>query len=216
MDTLSQNPILGNSASGFRFFNLEYLFDQGISFFRQLFDVGNSLGTKIILIYNITAILLFILAIFFMVIISYTTIRMFEIRKKEREHLKHEIAEYAQHHAEKEKKMQEQEEISKNPRWIKTLNYLFSQHGSDWKLAVIEADSMLDNLMDQLGFKGENLGDKLKSASQSNFRNLSSAWEVHTIRNRIAHEGINFELSQREAKRIIALYEQIFREFGYI
>ena len=94
--------------------------------------------------------------------------------------------------------------------------YLFSQHASDWKLAVIEADSMLENLMGQLGFAGENLGDKLKSATQESFKRLSSAWEAHAVRNRIAHEGASFELSQHEAKRVIALYEQIFREYGYI
>ena len=70
--------------------------------------------------------------------------------------------------------------------------------------------------MDQLGFQGENLGDRLKLANQDNFPHLTVAWEVHTIRNRIAHEGLAFELSQHEAKRVIALYEQIFHEYGYI
>ena len=59
-------------------------------------------------------------------------------------------------------------------------------------------------------------GDKLKEANQANFRNLSSAWEVHNIRNKIAHEGSSFGLSLHEAKRVIALYEQIFQEFGFI
>ena len=62
----------------------------------------------------------------------------------------------------------------------------------------------------------ENLGEKLKSANQDTFRSLSAAWEVHIIRNKIAHEGQEFELSQHEAKRVITLYEQIFREFGFI
>ena len=73
---------------------------------------------------------------------------------------------------------------------------------------------MLDDLMGQLGFQGENLGDKLKVANQNKFPNLTVAWEVHTIRNRIAHEGLAFELSQHEAKRVIALYEQIFQNMA--
>ena len=75
---------------------------------------------------------------------------------------------------------------------------------------------MLESLMGDLGFAGETLGDKLKSATQEKFRSLTVAWEVHTIRNRIAHEGMGFELSQHETKRVIAIYEQIFHEFGYI
>ena len=75
---------------------------------------------------------------------------------------------------------------------------------------------MLEILLDQLGFKGESLGDKLKSANQENFPYLTIAWEVHTVRNRIAHEGLSFEISHHEAKRLIALYEQIFHSFGFI
>lgn len=209
INIMNPNPILENSALGSKYFNPDYLFNQAIAFFHY---IGNT-GAEIISVYHT---ILFFLGIFFLTIISYTAIRMFEIRKKERKHLEHEIKEYAHRQAEKEKKSKEVEAVSKNPRWIKTLSYLFSQHASDWKLAVIEADSMLEDLMEQMGFKGENLGDKLKSADQSKFRSLPSAWEVHTIRNRIAHEGVAFELTQREAKRVIALYEQIFREYGYI
>jgi hypothetical protein len=162
-------------------------------------------------------ILLAFLSIFFLFIIIYSFVRMFEIRKKEHEHLHHEVAEYAHKHAEEERETwQRGGGAFLNKRWDVVLKYLFSSSEGDWKLAVIEADSMLEGLMDQLGFKGDNLGEKLKSANQDNFRNLSSAWEVHVIRNRIAHEGQQFALSQHEAKRVITIYEQIFREFGYI
>jgi hypothetical protein len=160
--------------------------------------------------------ILFIFSLFFLTIICYSVVRMFEIRKKEEHHLHHEIMEYAHKHAEREKKKREIENISKNERWIKTLNFLSTGNPNDWRLAVIEADSMLDSLMTDMGFKGETLGDKLKSATQDKFRGLTAAWEVHTIRNRIAHEGSAYELSLREAKRIIAVYEDIFRGYGYI
>ncbi len=211
--TVTQNPILGDSILGSNWFNPAYLFNQGVAFLNQFFDFFNNNNAEATSFYHN---ILFFFSLFFITIISYTTIRMFEIRKKEHKHLEHEIAEYARHQAEKEKKIQQGEEVSRNPRWLKTLSYLFSQHSSDWKLAIIEADSMLEDLMDQMGFKGETLGDKLKGATQENFRGLSSAWEAHTIRNRIAHEGLTFELSQHEAKRVIALYEQIFREYGFI
>lgn len=210
---VNQNPLLEDSILGSNWFNPSYLFNEGFAYLNQFFNFLNTNRAEAISLYH-TA--LFFLAFFFLAIISYTSIRMFEIRRKEHEHLKHEIAEYAHHKAEKEKKSKQQDEVSKNPQWIKTLNYLFSQHGSDWKLAVIEADSMLEGLMTELGFKGETLGEKLKSANQDTFHNLSSAWEVHTIRNKIAHDGASFELSQHEAKRVIALYEQIFRMYGFI
>lgn len=211
MEIETQNSLLSGSFLDSKYFNPEYLFNQGFTFFHNFFAYID--GDKIA---SIGKPILFFLAMFFMIVICYAIVRLFEIRTKEHKHLHHEIAEYAHNKAEYEKRLHEIVGGSKNERWGKTLNYLFSQHSSDWKLAIIEADSMLEGLMNQLGFKGESLGDKLKSANQDNFSGLTTAWEVHTIRNRIAHEGLAFELSQHEAKRIVALYEQIFHGYGYI
>lgn len=200
------NPLLENSFLGSKIFNPEYLFNQGSEILKYVIT-KNTLEALYVL--------LSILAIFFIAVIVYTTIRMFEIRKKEHTYLHHEIEEYAHHQALKEKKKRE-EGVFKNEKWRKVLEYLFSTNENDWKLSIIEADLMLFDLLKQLGFKGETLGDKLKEANQDNFRSLTSAWEVHNIRNKIAHEGSSFELSLHEAKRVIALYEGIFQEFGYI
>jgi hypothetical protein len=207
----NQNPLLQNTFLSSKYFNPAYLFDQGVAGIKQFVAFIQSAQVT-----NIERIIIFLLTLFFLTIICYSIVRLFEIRKKEHAHLHHEIAEYAHNKSEQEKRLHEEVGGSKNERWGKTLDYLFSQHGSDWKLAIIEADSMLEELLDQLGFKGETLGDKLKSANQDNFPNLTAAWEVHTIRNRIAHEGLAFELSQHEAKRVIALYEQIFHGYGFI
>lgn len=212
METTSNNIAQGTFL-GSKYLDPAYLFNKGYVFFSELFSFLFRSGDDIVMIYYF---LVFGLSTFFLFIIFYCIIRLFEIRKKEHEHLHHEMVEYAHHLAEKEKRAKAGESGSNNPRWLKTLNYLFSNNASDWKLAIIEADSMLDSLMDQLGFKGETLGEKLKSADQGNFRNLTSAWEVHTIRNRIAHEGSAYEMSQHEAKRVISIYEKIFHEFGYI
>jgi len=182
------------------------------------FERGSGVAYKVFYFFFIGStfkFILSILAIFFLSIIAYTAVRLLEIRSKEKKHLAHEIAEYAHHQAEKEKKKQS-EGVSQNERWNNILTHLFSSNQNDWKLAVMEADSMLEILMDQLGFQGKNLGERLKSTDRDKFPQLTIAWEVHAIRNRIAHEGSNFELSLHEAKRVVAMYEQIFRDFGYI
>jgi hypothetical protein len=210
METLNQ-PNLGEPLITLKYFNPDYLFNQGVFYIKKIFIFITSDQTiatgKTLLIF---------LGIFFLTIIFYSIIRLFEIRKKEHAHLHHEIEEYAHNKAEYEKRLREEIGGSKNPRWSKTLNYLFSQHSSDWKLAIIEADAILEDLLEERGFIGENLGDKLKSANQENFPQLTKAWEVHTIRNKIAHEGLAFELSHHEAKRVIALYEEIFHTYGFI
>lgn len=219
------------------FINVEYYFNKIYVFFRDISGSGsgrNSVGYDDALGYgsrgveeginsgffvDILQFFLYLILIFSMTVIAYIIVRMIELRKKEDEYMQQEIASYAKRREEEKQR----KEIGgggggkiKNPRWEKILEHLYSERSADWKLAIIDADEMLFGLMTDLGFKGESFGDKLKSADRDKFHSLSAAWEVHTIRNRIAHEGIAYELSQREAKRVIALYEQIFHEFGYL
>lgn len=205
------SSILRDSIFGSKYFNPEYLFDKEVGVWNFLINFVTDPRTL-----ETYRTILFALSLFFLAVISYTVIRLLEVRRKEREYLQHEITEYAHHQAEKEQKAGEDTAVSKNEQWRMVLNLLFSQSSNDWKLSLMEADSMLDKMLGELGYKGETLGDKLKNAGEKGFKQISNAWEAHNTRNRIAHEGSVFELSHYEAKRVIALYEQIFREFGYI
>ncbi len=107
-------------------------------------------------------------------------------------------------------------EKPKNSRWQRVVAHISSDNSSDWRLAILECDIILDELLDHLGYIGGTIGDKLKNANPGDFRNLNLAWEAHKIRNAIAHEGQDFTLTQREARRIVGLYETVFREFDFI
>lgn len=211
--TFGPSPNIQGTFLDSKYVNPDYLFSHEVDVAQRVFHVAMDNRMEALATYQNV---LFFLALFFLTIICYSAVRMFEIRKKEHAHLHHEMMEYAHMQKELEKNKTQGSSVSTNPRWVKTLEYLFSDHASDWKLAVIEADSMLEELITQLGFTGESLGDKLKKITEDKFRSLPSAWEVHTIRNRIAHEGVNFDLSQREAKRVIAIYEHIFRQYGFV
>ena len=78
------------------------------------------------------------------------------------------------------------------------------------------ADIMLNELLDTLGYRGETMADKMKTVEKGDFKTISMAWEAHLMRNAIAHQGLMKELNEREARRIIGLYEQVFREFRFI
>ncbi len=120
---------------------------------------------------------------------------------------------------EEAKKMyvQKPEEVGlTNPKWDKILNNIESLNESDWRLAILEADIMLDTLLDNLRLPGDTIADKLKAVEKSDFTTIDNAWEAHKIRNQVAHEGNSFALSQREAKRVIDLYRTVFEEFRII
>ena len=103
----------------------------------------------------------------------------------------------------------------RNQQWIKILAYLEPDNQSDWKQAIIEADNLLDEMVAAMPYPGENLGERLKNVEPSDFLTLQDAWEAHKVRNQVAHES-GFTLTRREARRVMELYERVFREFNFI
>lgn len=103
-----------------------------------------------------------------------------------------------------------------NEKWRKVVVHINSDNSSDWKLAILECDIMLAEILEKMGYMQQTIGDKLKAVEPSDFTNIEAAWEAHKIRNAIAHEGSEFVISHREAKRVIGLYELVFREFEFI
>ncbi len=105
---------------------------------------------------------------------------------------------------------------SSQSRFARVEAHVHSSRESDWRLAVLEADVLLDEMVTGMGYHGDSLGEKLKVIEPSDFTTLDRAWEAHAVRNKIAHEGAAFSLTEREAKRVVKLYEEVFREFKYI
>jgi len=106
--------------------------------------------------------------------------------------------------------------LFKNEKWERVLSHINSANASDWRLAIIEADVMLDDLLKTLGLPGDSLGERLKAVEKSDMLTLDYAWEAHRVRNQIAHAGSDYPLSEREARRAVTLYESVFREYKII
>jgi len=101
-------------------------------------------------------------------------------------------------------------------RWNSVKTHIVSNHQNDWRQAIIDADIILDDILNKMGYKGESVGEKLKRVAQGDFATLNDAWEAHKIRNQIAHSGSGFELNHHEAKKAIDLYRKVLEEFYYI
>jgi len=108
------------------------------------------------------------------------------------------------------------DEKEENPKWTLVLEHINSDDPNKWKLAIIEADIMLAELLEGLNLPGESIGEKLKAVEASDFETIEQAWEAHKIRNAIAHEGSDFLLTEREVKRVVNLYKAVFSEFELI
>ncbi len=103
-----------------------------------------------------------------------------------------------------------------NQKWQRVEAHINSANPSDWRLAIMEADIMLADILTKMGYQGDSIGEQLKGVEPSDFLTLNDAWEAHKVRNQIAHQGSDFQLNERDAKRIIGLYKKVFSEFYYI
>jgi hypothetical protein len=101
-------------------------------------------------------------------------------------------------------------------RWVSIQERLHSHNESDWRLAIIESDIVLDEMLGRMGYVGNTIADKLKMVEKSDFNTIQDAWEAHKIRNRIAHDGAAFKLTQQDAERVVGLYQKVFEEFHFI
>ncbi len=96
-------------------------------------------------------------------------------------------------------------------KWNKLLEKIKSGDERDLRLAIIEADGLVDVLLKEHGHPGEDMGERLKSIHPSEFGNINELWEAHKIRNRLVHEA-DFHLDAGEYKRIIGIYHRVLEE----
>jgi len=153
------------------------------------------------------AVFSFFISIALIVVVAIYSRRFFVIRQK----IKDKIIP-----TESDKKTGEDGKEMINLKWQLVQKHVESENQADWKLAILEADIMLADLLESMSLPGESIGEKLKAVEKSDFETLEQAWEAHKIRNAIAHEGSDFMITQREVKRITNLYKQVFDEFEMI
>ncbi|PIP18200.1 MAG: hypothetical protein COX43_00030 [Parcubacteria group bacterium CG23_combo_of_CG06-09_8_20_14_all_35_9] len=80
------------------------------------------------------------------------------------------------------------------------------------KMAIMEADKLLDHTLKAMGFGGSNLGERLKLACHK-FERLRRVWWAHKIRNQLVHEA-NFYLNYWTAKKAVKIFKDALRELG--
>jgi large-conductance mechanosensitive channel len=110
----------------------------------------------------------------------------------------------------------ESEKNQKNIRWQRVEEYMTSLNPSDWKVAILEADNILDEITTRMGYAGTTLGERMKKIPASEFPYLEEAWEAHKIRNAVAHKGTDYALSRSDAEHVINTYYRIFAALGYL
>lgn len=99
-------------------------------------------------------------------------------------------------------------------KWLSIEKQLKSDEPSSFHLVILNADKLLDQALRERGFKGQTMGERLKS-SVSIFSNRNSVWMAHKLRNQIAHET-DVRVSYDNAKDAMAGFKQALQDVGAI
>lgn len=97
-------------------------------------------------------------------------------------------------------------------KWGEILARLKSQDEANLKLAVIEADKLLDDFLQKIGYRDGTMADKLKQITPAQISNLREVWQAHQIRNAIVHDT-DFKISNSQAEFAVDAYQKTFEEF---
>ena len=99
--------------------------------------------------------------------------------------------------------------------WQQIQKRLLSENQNDWKLAILEADHILNEILKMSGYLGAKLEDKLDLITSAQLFNIDEINNAHKIRDKISGDP-SFAVTQEEAREIIDIYKKSFIELNLI
>ncbi|MDP3772025.1 MAG: hypothetical protein Q8Q94_01460 [bacterium] len=98
--------------------------------------------------------------------------------------------------------------------WEQIETLAASANPSEWNMAVIRADALLDDLLLHRGYGGPTFADRLRIVDPTILRSRDRVWSAHRLRNMIAHEPTQTHTHEM-IMHALAAYEGAFQELGY-
>lgn len=99
-------------------------------------------------------------------------------------------------------------------RWAEISKMLDQPGELSRKVAVLEADKLLDFALKALAMPGTTLGERLRFA-QYKYPDLRDVWWAHRVRNQLAHEA-SYHLDPAVARRALKAFEKALARIGAI
>lgn len=100
-------------------------------------------------------------------------------------------------------------------RWDEVKARLQKGDEPNLKLAVIEADSLLDEILKRMGLPGATFEERLKQIEVQEIKSVNKIWATHQLRDKIIHTP-DFHLTQEEAEAAVGNIEEALKELEYL
>ena len=95
--------------------------------------------------------------------------------------------------------------------WAKIAGRLERPSESEYKLAIIEADGLLNEILERMGYQGATLGEKLKKIPADILPGAQDISEAHKIRNNIVHDP-DYKITLDQTKKAITIYGKALQD----
>lgn len=99
-------------------------------------------------------------------------------------------------------------------RWMTIEQSMTRDNEASYHMAILNADKLVDQALQDIGFSGQTMGERLKSAKTA-LPHRDNIWAAHKLRNRIAHEP-DARISYDHARRALAQFKQTLKDLGAI
>lgn len=99
--------------------------------------------------------------------------------------------------------------------WKQIQKRMTSEEANQWKLAILEVDHILNEILKMSGYLGSRLDEKLELITSAQLANVDEIKNANAIRNKIAKDPA-YELSRGEAEEIVGIYKQALKELNLI
>ncbi len=96
-------------------------------------------------------------------------------------------------------------------RWQRIMRRLDTGNESEYKLAVIEADALLDEMLKKMRLAGETTDERLQKITPFMIPNVEELKTAHQVRNSIVYDP-DYRFSLSEARRALIVYQKTFEE----
>lgn len=96
-------------------------------------------------------------------------------------------------------------------RWEAIKDRLETGNASQYKVAVLEADALADEILGGIGYQGTTMADKFEQVRGGQLETKELLIEAHEARNQIIHDS-NLILSRDDAKRYLDYFQKFFDE----
>lgn len=94
-----------------------------------------------------------------------------------------------------------------NRRWKRIARKIETESEKNYKLAIVEADDLLRQILEDAEFEGDTFEKLVDSAGERVLPNWQDILKAHHVRNLIVHD-VNYKLDSNLAKKILEDYEK--------